>query len=290
MSQQEILDKPRRHDKISTEPHGGGAVRHVRNSCEQAILDTVRRDGRARIAALARALSVSDETVRRHVRALVADGLVRREHGAVVWVGGSEPPFERRLSVNAAAKRAIARAVAERVEDGATVMLDTGSTTAYVAEALAARRELTVITNGIEIARSLVGRNGHRVYLAGGALDARLAAALGPEALAFLDQFHADLAILSIAAIDAEQGLMDFELDEARMARAMMRRARRVLVAADHSKFGRRAAVRVADLGAVDLLVTEAPPPEPFEAQLAAAGVELVVAMPAAGARQSVSV
>lgn len=249
---------------------------------QEAILEAVRREGRARIVALARALDVSDETVRRHVRPLVERGLLRREHGAVVWAGAAEAPFARRLEVNAAAKRAIARAVAERVEDGLTVMLDTGSTTAYVAEALVRRSGLTVITNGLEIARSLVGRNGHKVYLAGGELDARLAAALGPEALAFVDQFRADLAILSIAAIDAEEGLMDFELDEARIARAMMHRARRVLIAADRSKFGRRAAVRVAGLAEIDELVTDAPPPEPFPAQLAAAGVGLVVASPPA--------
>jgi DeoR family glycerol-3-phosphate regulon repressor len=253
------------------------------NRWQNAILEAVRRDGRARISELARRLAISDETVRRHIRPLVARGLVRREHGAVVWAGSSEAPFARRLQVQAEAKRAIARVIAERVEDGLTVMLDTGSTTAYVAQALVRRSRLTVITNGLEIARSLVGRNGHKVYLAGGELDARLAAALGPEALAFVDQFRADLAILSIAAIDAEEGLMDFELDEARIARAMMHRAKRVIIAADRTKFGRRAAVRVAALSEIDELVTDAPPPEPFPAQLAAAGVELIVA-PAATA------
>lgn len=253
---------------------------------QEAILEAVRREGRARIAVLARQLDISDETVRRHVRPLVERGLLRREHGAVIWAGPAEAPFARRLRVQAAAKQAIACAVAARVEDGATVMLDTGSTTAYVAQALAARRGLTVVTNGLEIARSLVGRNGHKVYLAGGELDARLAAALGHEALAFVDQFRADLAILSIAAIDAREGLMDYELDEARLARAMMRRARSVVVAVDRSKFGRRAAVRVAGLEEVDVLVTDAAPPEPFPAQLASAEVELLVADGAAPSLQ----
>jgi DeoR family glycerol-3-phosphate regulon repressor len=246
---------------------------------QSAIVDAVRREGRMRIGVLARELAVSDETIRRHVRPLVAEGLLRKTHGEVVLAaGGVEPPFHRRLQHQAAAKRAIARAVADRVDDGQTVMLDTGSTTAYVAQALAARHELTVITNGVEIARALVGRNGHRVYLAGGELTAELAAAVGAEALAFLEPFRADLAILSIAAIDAAEGLMNFELAEARIARAMIDRASRTVVAADGSKFGLRAAVRVAPLSAVGLLVTDRAPPPPFAAQLAEARVEVVAA------------
>ncbi len=245
---------------------------------QTAIIEAARTEGRVRIGELARRLAVSDETIRRHLRELVARGIVRREHGAVVWNGGGEAPFDRRLRIRADEKRRIARAVADLVRDGETVMLDTGSTTAFVAEALAERRRLTVITNGIEIARSLVGRNDHRVYLAGGELKAELAAAVGPEALSFLGQFRADTAILSIAAIDTEEGLMNFELDEARIARTMMARAGRIVLAVDCHKFCRRAAVHVADLSEIDRLVTDALPPHPFPARLREAGVQLLVA------------
>ncbi len=246
---------------------------------QTAIMELLQRQGRARISELARSLAVSEETIRRHVRPLVAQGLVGREHGAVRWNGPSgEAPFDRRLRIRAAAKRAIARAAADLVADGQTVMIDTGSTTAFVAEALAVRERLTLVTNGIEIARSLVGRNGHKVYLAGGELKAELAAAVGPEALAFIGQFRADLAILSIAAIDSEEGLMNYALDEARLARAMMAGAERVMLVADRVKFGQRAAVHVARLEEIDTLVTDAPPPEPYAGRLAEAGIALVVA------------
>ncbi len=255
-----------------------------------AIIELVRQQGRARITELARILAVSEETIRRHVRPLVAQGVLRREHGAVRWNGaGGEAPFDRRLRIRTAAKRSIARAAAELVEDGQTVMIDTGSTTAFVAEALAGHRRLTLVTNGIEIARSLVGRNGHKVYLAGGELKAELAAAVGPEALAFIGQFRADLAILSIAAIDTDEGLMNYALDEARLARAMMARAERVMLVADRVKFGQRAAVHVAQLEEIDTLVTDAAPPEPFAGRLAEAGIVLVAAedQPAAAASSS---
>ncbi|MEK0085761.1 DeoR/GlpR family DNA-binding transcription regulator [Benzoatithermus flavus] len=245
---------------------------------QAAIIEAVRNEGAVRIAALARRLAVSDETIRRQVKPLVADGLLTRTHGGIAWAAArSEPPFHRRLAERAAAKRMIGELAAERVQDGQTVMIDTGSTTAYTAEALSRRRrDLTVITNSLEIARRLVGRNGNRVFLAGGELRADLAAAVGPEAVAFLDQFRADLAILSIAAIDPEAGLMDFDLDEARIARTMLTHARARLVVADTSKFGRRAPVWVCAAGEIGTVVTEAPPPAELAARLSEAGVELL--------------
>jgi DeoR family glycerol-3-phosphate regulon repressor len=247
------------------------------NRWQSEILDAVRGEGRATISGLAASLNVSGETIRRHVRPLVAEGLLIRGHGEVA-LAEREPPFQRRMGVRAAAKRAIARAAAARVPDGATVMLDTGSTTVFVAEALAARRGLTIITNAIEIARALVGRGGHRVYLAGGELRPDLGATVGPEALAFVGQFRADLAILSAGAVDPAHGVADFHLDEARVAQAMLARSDRLMVAADRAKFDLRAAVPVCPLAEIDLLVTDAPPPVTAIAALADAAVEVVTA------------
>jgi DeoR family transcriptional regulator, glycerol-3-phosphate regulon repressor len=250
---------------------------------QTAILDRVRSEGGASIAALAASLNVSGETIRRHVRPLVNDGLLVRSHGAVQLADAAlEPAFSRRMGVHAAAKRAIARATAALVPDGATVMIDTGSTTAYVAQALVGRRALTVITNSIEIARPLVGRSGHRVYIAGGEIRADLSAVVGPEALDFLAQFRADLAILSIGAIDPAHGFTDFHLDEARIARTMRDRADRTLIAADASKFSARAAVPVCSLGEADSLVTDARPRGALAEALAEFGVEVIVTEAAA--------
>jgi len=249
---------------------------------QAAIIEAVREDGFSRISALAEKLGVSDETVRRHVRALVDGGVLTRAHGGVAWAGpGAEAPFDRRMRVNAAAKRALGAAVAARVRDGQVLLIDTGSTTAYVAEALTARRGLTVVTNSLEIARHLVGREGNRVYMAGGELRADLAAAVGPEALAFIRQFRADLAILSIAGVDEAGAFMDFDLDEARIARAMIEAASRTLIVADHSKFGRRAAVGICVPTAIDVLVTDREPEPADRAWITGAGIELVVAAPA---------
>lgn len=245
---------------------------------QSEILEIVRLDGDATITGLAARLAVSGETIRRHVRPLVDEGVLLRSHGAVrLAEAAREPPFFRRLRERAPAKRAIARAAAALVPEGATVMIDTGSTTAYVAAALAGRHGLTVITNSIETARPLVGRGGHRVYIAGGEIRPDLSAVVGPEALAFLAEFRADLAILSIGAIDPVHGCMDFHLDEARVAQAMLARAERTIVVADAAKFGARAPVAVCPVAALAGIVTDAPLPEPLARGLAGAGVAVTV-------------
>ncbi|HEY0293250.1 MAG TPA: DeoR/GlpR family DNA-binding transcription regulator [Hansschlegelia sp.] len=249
------------------------------NQRQRAIFDLVRDEDVTRVTALADRLGVSDETIRRNLKALVEDGLLIRRHGEV---GLAEPavdaPFRRRMRVNAGAKKALAALVADRVKDGQVLMIDTGSTTAYVAQALAARRRLTVVTNSVEIARHLVGRNDNRVYMAGGELRADLAAAVGAEAAAFIRQFKADIAILSISGVDPQGQFTDFDLDEARIARAMIDGSAARLIVADHAKFGRRAPVTICEPSEIATLATDEPPPPDVARWLADCGIEVIVA------------
>lgn len=246
---------------------------------QSAILDALRLTGRESIASLAERLEISDETVRRHLKDLVEQGAVHRVHGGVILAGTLvEPPFSRRIKERVGAKRAIARAVAERVSDGMTLLIDSGSTTTYVAEALLKKTELTVVTNSLEIARTLVGRANCAVHFAGGALRADIGAAVGHEAIELIKEFRGDLAILSIGAIEPKDGYMDFDMDEARVARTMIDRADRVLVAADACKFTAKARVRVCGFEPVSMLVSDTPPPAPLRTRIDAAGTEIVVA------------
>lgn len=246
---------------------------------QSAILDALRVTGRESITSLAERLNVSDETVRRHVKDLVEQGTVHRVHGGVVLAGAlAEPPFSRRIKERITAKRAIAKSVAALVSDGMTLLIDSGSTTTYVAEALQQRSGLTVVTNSIEIARMLLGRSDCAVQLAGGALRADIGAAAGQEAIELINEFRADLAILSMGAIDAKDGYMDFDIDEARVARAMIDRADRTIVAADAWKFTAKARVRVCGFEPVATLVTDEAPPAALREKLEAAGTQTLVA------------
>ncbi len=258
----------------------------LRPDRQSAILKSLNdraRDGGGvcRIADLSLSLGVSGETVRRDIKLMAREGLVRKVHGGVALLDRArEPAFRQRLRENSQAKKAIAEYAAREVHDGDSIMLDTGSTTAYVAEALLGHRDLTVMTNSVDIANTLATRNGNRVFMAGGELRADDGAVLGAGAVAFIGQFRAHIAFLSVGAIDIEDGLMDYHMSEAEFSRAVIERAERTIVVADRSKLGVRALVRIAGFDAMDMLITDAEPSPPFAEALASADVAVAIAAP----------
>lgn len=243
------------------------------------ILRLLGEEGTISIASLAERLGVSQETVRRDVKPLTDDGSVLKMHGAVglaSMVG--EAPFERRMRENAEAKRLIARMVAATIRDGEAVMLDTGTTTSFLARELLGHRRLTVVTNSSDIARTLATVNGNKVYMAGGELRSDSGAAFGISAIEFVSRFSVDHAVISIGAVDADAGLTDYELEEAEFARMVLSRGQRSLVVTDHTKFGRQGLVRVCGFDGFSELATDQPPPPDIAGALSRAGARLSIA------------
>ncbi|NMG39314.1 DeoR family transcriptional regulator [Chelativorans sp. ZYF759] len=251
----------------------------------RAIMTLVQQNGSCRVAELMQHLGVSDETVRRDLRVLADKGLVDKVHGGAMMPASRlhEDPFAARLRMNAQAKRMIAELVAAEVHDGDSLMLDTGSTTVFVARALTRRRNLVVITNNGEIGRILAGGQGNKVYVAGGEIRGDDGAVFGEAAIDFLTRFRVDRAILSAGGIHPETGLMDYHLPEAETARAMAARAERTMVVADHSKFLLRAPVAALALERLDMIVTDRAPPPVTQEALEREGV--VIRTPAGDSR-----
>jgi DeoR family glycerol-3-phosphate regulon repressor len=239
------------------------------------ILSILGNEGTVSVLELAERLKVSAETVRRDLRPLADRGAVVKMHGAVGlarWVG--EAPFERRMRENAQAKQKIARALAATVRSGDTLMIDTGTTTSYLARALARHERLTVVTNSTDIARTLSGRGGSRVLLTGGAVNGDSGAVLGHDAVAFVRRLRVDHAVISAGAIGVDS-VMDFEPDEAAFARAVLGQGRRRVVISDSAKFGRSALVKVCGLEEVHELFTDAMPEPSIADSLARSGVQV---------------
>lgn len=247
---------------------------------QSAILQTLSISGSCTVGELVRALDVSDETVRRDIKAMAGKGLVERVHGGVILPDlMREPAFQKRLNQNAEAKRAIARQAATQVRNGDSLMMDTGSTTAYVARALAHHHDLFLVTNCVEIARTLAdGSKGNRVYVAGGELRGDDGATFGVTALEFVNRFRTRYAIVSIGAIHPEEGMMDYHLPEAEFGQTVIARAAHVIVVADHSKFQNQAPVKVCDFHQIGTLITDRIPPDPVRRRLEEAEVRLVTA------------
>jgi DeoR/GlpR family transcriptional regulator of sugar metabolism len=256
-------------------------------------LRLVRGSGRLTLADLAARLGVSEMTVRRDLDQLQEQGLVRRVRGGAVAldVPSDEAGFAVREQWQAATKARLARAAAELITPGGTVLLDAGTTTAAVAAALAARfgtapnaggaGPLTVAVLSLQAAVRLADQPGIRLLILGGESRAGERSLVGPLALGALDQLRFDTFVMSIGAVHHELGWSEFDLDDAAVKRAALRRAGRTVVVADATKLGVQAFARVAPLEAADTLVTSGTAPTGAAATdtlaaLRAAGVDVI--------------
>lgn len=218
--------------------------------------------GEMTVEELAEKLQVSRETIRRDLSKLDAGGRIRKYHGgarASALASESfekEGPFSVRMAQNAEAKKKIAIAAARLFKPNDAIFIDTGSTTVAMAEELAKLQSLVIITNSPRIAATVSTNPSHRVFLIGGAYGADAGESLGPLALEQITKFRARYAVITIGAIDASS-LMDFDLQEAEVAKAMISRADKVIVLADTSKFDKRAIFEVAPIASINTVVTD---------------------------------
>ena len=207
---------------------------------QQSILATARARGRVEVGSLAEELGVTVETVRRDLTALERLGVLRRVHGGALPVERLtlEPTLESRQTQYAAAKRRIgARAVME-LKDGDAVLLDSGTTTLAIAEALPPDLRLTVITNSVAIAARLSERERTELMVLGGRVRQRTGAAVGEWLAASLAEVTVDVAFLGTNGFTVEHGLTTPDQAEASAKRAMAVAARRVVCVTDSSKAG----------------------------------------------------
>lgn len=253
---------------------------------QQQIVELLRDRRSATITDLAEHFQVSDETIRRDLKALAEHGMVDKFHGGVrLNVAEWEAPFDRRLREQAPAKRRIAHAAAELIEEDATILLDNSSTSCFLAQVLAPRPgRLTAITFSVEVAQILssAGRH-HRVILPGGELRADDRTIIGPSAIDFASQFTPSLFVMSVAAASPQRGCMDFDLFETEFKRAMMPLAEKVMLLLDSSKYSKPGLIQVCGWQAVDILVTDAPPPAAVRDELEHARVVLAPPLASAG-------
>ena len=230
---------------------------------QEVILDEVRTTGGVRVSELVERLGVSDMTIRRDIEALAERGLVTRVHGGATAAGSSvdEPGFAAKSHLHTAAKQAIAAAAVQLLEPGASVALSAGTTTHAVASALIGIPRLTVVTNSLRVTNLFSGTRGldgtaDSVVLTGG-VRTPSDALVGPVADLTIRSLHFDLLFLGCYGFDVNAGLTTPNLAEAETNRALIRVARRVVVLADHTKWGLVGLSSFARLSEVDVLITD---------------------------------
>ncbi|NEB92069.1 DeoR family transcriptional regulator [Streptomyces bauhiniae] len=252
------------------------------------IVDEVRRRGGVRVNELTRQLGVSDMTVRRDLDALARQGVLEKVHGGAVPVGEAsthEPGFEAKSGLEPTAKEEIARAAARLVAPGSAIALSGGTTTYTLARQLLEVPDLTVVTNSVRVAdvfhtaqRTTGRRPGAATVVLTGGVRTPSDSLVGPVADRAIAALHFDLLFLGVHGISAEAGLSTPNLAEAETNRQLVRSARRVVVVADHTKWGTVGLSSFAALDDVDTLVTDGGLPAEARTEIAERLRRLVVA------------
>ena len=222
------------------------------------IVEQLSGNGSVGVGDLAASLGVSAATVRRDLALLEEQRLLARTHGGAVANGVLfELPIRYRSARNQEEKARIAAAAAERVPDGAAVGMTGGTTTTDAARALSDRRGLTVVTNSLSIASELAVRPNLKLVVTGGVARPESYELVGPLAEASLAALNLDVVLIGVDGITATAGLTTHHEVEAHTNRALMSRARRVIVVADGSKIGQVAFARICDLPDVHELISD---------------------------------
>ena len=243
----------------------------------RAILDTLNRDGRVLVADLARQFEASQVTIRKDLE--LRHGLVHRTHGGALPAqeGALEDSALReKEKLHRKEKLHIAAAAARLVKEGQVIILDSGTTTTTIARALRALRNLTIVTNAVNIAAEL-SASALEVILTGGTLRRNSFSLVGPIAEETLRRLNADVLFLGVDGFDVHYGLSTPNLLEAKVNRVMVEVAKRTVVVADSSKFGRRSLSRIVPPSALHQIITDRGIPKSDLRTLKKAGIEVTL-------------
>lgn len=223
------------------------------------ILEILNKEGSVRVIALSRFFDISEVTIRNDLADMEYKGLLSRVHGGAV---STYKPYysmnlNQRLTTNQEQKSIIAGKIAGMVENNDTIMLNSGTTTLLVFRALPQHFNLSIVTNSISIALEAASNPNFNIILLGGLINSKYQFTFGDDANRQLRDYHADKLILSVDGIDLDHGFSTYYDKEAEIDRIMLQQSNLNIVAADFSKFNRRAFSKISNLDIADYIVTD---------------------------------
>lgn len=209
---------------------------------------------------LAERFGVTVQTIRRDLSDLADEGKLERVHGGAVLPSSvANIGYEDRRGLHDLAKDDIARRCAQAIPDGSSLFLNIGTSTEALARALLHHQNIMVVTNNINVANILAANNNCQIIIAGGTLRRSDGGLVGSIAINTIEQFKVDIAVIGCSALDEDGDLLDFDVQEVGVSRAIIRQARNTFLVADHSKFRRNAPVRIASLRDMSSIFTDQP-------------------------------
>jgi DeoR/GlpR family transcriptional regulator of sugar metabolism len=244
------------------------------------MLRLVKQLGQITVNEMRARFDVSLDTIRRDLDILADQGLISRTHGGAMPIdrmASADSPFEQRIDAHQDAKTSIGRAAVRLISPGETLIVNGGSTAVAFAASLGDLQRLTIVTNNLSLPGAIPTNAVSSLYLLGGEIRGGAHVTLGPVGFVGTRQIIADTTVMGIGGI-TEAGVSTSQIEEATMMAGMIAAARRTIVIADKTKFGRLGFAVVAPLDQLDVLVTDEEPPGELKVALEAAGVRIVVA------------
>lgn len=253
---------------------------HLPEQRRAAVQHRLERGESVSAPALAREFGVSEDAIRRDLREMAAAGLCRRVYGGALPLSPADTPIRQRAAEGAERKRALARAALGLIRDGATLVIDAGSTNAALAALLPENRNLRVITNSLAAATAVMARSGIELYLIGGRVDPKLGGVTGARAVVELRQVRADLCFLGSCAISGAFGAAGFDTGDVDFKVAALAISTAAAALVTNEKLDTVAPHQIAPLAALNHLVLEHDAPPAVAAALGAAGPSIITAAP----------
>ncbi|MCJ8338886.1 MAG: DeoR family transcriptional regulator [Pseudomonadales bacterium] len=225
---------------------------------QSRILDLINEKGFISIDELVGLFQVTPQTIRRDLNQMADASKIRRHHGGAERESSTEnEDYQSRKINHLAAKKKMALQVASMVPNGASLFINIGTSTEMVARALLQHSGLRIVTNNIHVASILSANEDFQVIIAAGEVRHSDGGIVGEATCDFIGQFNMDIGIIGISGIGADGALLDYDFREVKVAQAIIENSTKVILAADHSKFGRSAMVKQGNLSQVDALVTD---------------------------------
>lgn len=232
------------------------------NKRQAELVELVQEKGFVTIDALVQHFNVTPQTIRRDLSQLAESGLITRHHGGAEGTSSTaNTSYNSRKIMSLDAKERIANEVVKMIPNGASLFINIGTTTETIARALLSHKALNIVTNDIHVATILAAKEDFTVIIAAGEVRHRDGGIIGEATCDFIGQFKMDFGIIGISGISLDGSLLDFDFREVKVAQAIINNSDSVILAADHSKFGRTAMVKQGNIAQIDHLVTDQTPP-----------------------------
>ena len=244
-----------------------------------AILAKLNAEGKVIVADLSKAFDVTEETIRRDLEKLDNEGLAKKTYGGAILTQSlhTDLPFNVRKRANVDLKQRIAEKIADMIQDGDYIMMDASSTAIYVTQFIKNKKKnITLITNSVEIMLELADKEDWNVLSTGGALKKGALALVGTSAERMIRGFHVDLAVCSCKGLDINMGITDSNEKDSCIKQAIFSAAEKRVLAVDSTKFDKISFVRVCDASEVDVIVTDSKPAERWIEYFNRKDIELV--------------